>query len=382
MAVRVLFALGALGMLLFLAGVLHIPITALTAAIAALIAISVGQTFLSGQTKSADKNVCATLVMLIPIAVILIAAVRLPLHDYDGRAFWMLKAKGIAHDHSIDGPFFRGEQIEAPRNDYPLLMPLDASTVMLIGGTLDDRIPRFVFVLVYIAFVLMVAEELGGWGAALLAWIPIVTVAPEGGALSAYCDIALAAFVAAAFFELTRAANPWRFGAWVAFAVLTKREGLPLAIILLVAGAYVFRRRFATALIAPAVAIVALFVWRARIPQGDEENFFTEWPTLFAKLERLPSAIAGFAEHLVTKQWGVFWLAAFVTLAILAWQRRWRELMLPLFVIAAAFAVGVAAYTVTSWVQIDLINSSADRLLMHVVGPALWAMTRSKLPPP
>jgi hypothetical protein len=39
------------------------------------------------------------------------------------------------------------------------------------------------------------------------------------------------------------------------------------------------------------------------------------------------------------------------------------------FVIGGAFAVYLAVYTVTSWIQIDLINSSADRLLMHVVAP-------------
>jgi hypothetical protein len=48
-------------------------------------------------------------------------------------------------------------------------------------------------------------------------------------------------------------------------------------------------------------------------------------------------------------------------------------------VIGGAFAVYLAVYTVTSWIQIDLINSSADRLLMHIVAPALYAMSRTTL---
>jgi hypothetical protein len=200
---------------------------------------------------------------------------------------------------------------------------------------------------------------------------------PEGGAMSAYSDIALAAFVGGAFFELIRAQKPWRFGAWVAFVVLTKSEGLPLAIILLIVGAFVFRK--AAILIAPAIAIASLVVWRMRIPHGDEENLFALFPTLPQKLDRLPSAIAGFARHLVTPAWGLFWLAAFIAFAVLAWRREWRDLALCGFVIGGAFAVYLAVYTVTSWIQIDLLNSSADRLLMHVVAPALYAMSRTTL---
>ena len=310
--------------------------------------------------------------MSIPILVVTYAASVLPLNDYDGRTFWMLKAKGIAHDHSIDGPFFQGRQVEAPRNDYPILMPLDAAAVMLITGSLDDRLPRLIYVLVFVGFALMIREELGAWPAALFAWIPMFATVPEGGAISAYSDVALGAFTGGAFFELVRAKRPWHCGAWIAFAALTKSEGLLLAILLMIAGAVVFRWRV---LIPPSIAIAALIVWRMRIPRGDEENLFALFPTLPHKLDRLPPAIVGFARHLITPQWGLFWLAALIALIFVAR----RDFALSGFVIGGAFAVYLAVYTVTSWVQIDLINSSADRLLMHVVAPALYAMTRTTL---
>jgi hypothetical protein len=370
-AVRMLFAIGACGALLFVAGVLHIPI------IAPLALIAIAASLWFGGVPAPPPARVPTIVMSIPIVVLVLAAAILPLNDYDGRTFWMLKAKGIAHDHAIDGPFFRGEQVEAPRNDYPILMPLDAAAVMLISGSLDDRLPRFVYILAFIGFVLMVREELGAWPGALLAWIPMFAIVPEGGAMSAYSDVALAAFVGGAFFELIRAKKPWRFGVWVAFVALTKSEGLPLAIILLIAGAFVFRR--IAILIAPAIAIASLVVWRMRIPRGDEENLFALFPSLPQKLDRLPPAIIGFARHLVTPAWGLFWCAAFVALAVLASRRKWRDVALCGFVIGGAFAVYLAVYTVTSWIQIDLINSSADRLLMHVVAPALYAMSRTTL---
>jgi hypothetical protein len=443
-----LFALGVCGSLLFLAGVLHIPINALTAAVCVLIAIGVsyrtrrvpGDGSPAPGTRyplTTNHSQLASALTLLPLLFVLYAAAFIPLHDFDGRAFWLLKAKGIAHDHAISGPFFHDQQVTDPRNDYPLLMPLNGAVVFLLGRTYDDTAVRWLYMLTFIAFVLFVRARLGAWPAAILAWIPQFAVVNEGGALSAYNDIPLAAFVAAAYFEVEdgragalsgglayevgsepdrrlkgskaeRKTKPLtsgpfslsafqsfsgslRFGCWLAYCALTKNEGLPLAFILLVAGALVFRRRIAAALVPFGLAVAALFVWKRGIPHGGEEDLGALLPTLPHQLHRLPGAISGFAQHLVTPPWGLFWIAVF---AALAWQvlsasglrraasgrpeegtSRLRLLLAP-FVIGAAFALYIAVYTVTTWVQIDLINSSADRVLMHVVGPGLFALAR------
>lgn len=373
-----LFAIGACGTLLFFAGVLHVPITPVTAALAVLIAIALASRFAVRGARH-EKVAIADLVMIVPIVVVIFAAVIIPLNDYDGRAFWMLKAKGIAHDRSIDGPFFHHGEMDPPRNDYPLLVPLDGAAVMLIGRTFDDRVPRLLYIAVFVAFAWMVRDEFGGWAAALLVWIPAIGVMPDGGAMSAYCDVALAAFVCGAFIEMLRDASAWRFGAWVTFVLLTKREGLPLALVLLAAGAFVFRKRIVIAALMPAAAMVALAVWRGRVAPGDEENLFALATTLVAKLQRIPGAIFGLARHGVAPVWGLFWCAALVALAMLAVRRQWRDFALASLVIGGGLAVCIAAYTATNWPQADLINSSADRLLIHIVGPALYAMRRSTL---
>jgi hypothetical protein len=417
-----LFALGVCGSLLFLAGVLHIPINALTAAVCVLIALGVsyrarrmpgdGSRFPVSSTRYPDSlttnhsKLVSTLTLL-PLLFVVYAAAFIPLHDFDGRAFWLLKAKGIAHDHAISGPFFHDQQVTDPRNDYPLLMPLNGAVVFLLGRTYDDTAVRWLYVLTFIAFVLFVRTRLGAWPAAILAWIPQFAVVNEGGALSAYSDIPLAAFVAAAFFEVedgqscpstvpqetksSACRGPLRFGCWLAFCALTKNEGLPLAFILLIAGAFVFRRRITAALVPFGLAVAALFIWKRGIPHGGEEDLGALLPTLPQQLHRLPGAISGFAQHLVTPPWGLFWIAVLIALV---WQllsasglRRAASgrpeegtsrtgLLLAPFVIAAAFALYLAVYTVTTWVQIDLINSSADRLLMHLVGPGLVALAR------
>jgi hypothetical protein len=380
-----LFALGLCGTLLFLASVLHIPINALTAVACALTALAAGcWEALKGRGPRAEgresssaslgtrHSALGILLTAIPIAVVLYAALFIPLRDFDGRAFWLLKAKGIAQDHAIDGPFFHQQQVVDPRNDYPLLMPLDSAVVFLLGRTYDDTAVRWLHVITFIAFVLFIRERLGPWPAAILAWIPQFSVAGEGGALSAYNDIPLAAFVAAAFFELIDGKRPLRFGMWLAFAALTKNEGLALAIILLAAGVYVFRRRILPALTPLGVVVIALAVWKHRIPHGGEEDLAALLPTLPQQLHRLPGAVMGFTRHLIAPPWGLFWIAVLIALAWQAWK---EKVVLPAYVIAAAFALYIAVYSVTTWVQLDLINSSADRLLMHVVGPALFALS-------
>jgi hypothetical protein len=374
-----LVAFGLTGALLFLAGVLHVPITAVTAAASVVVAVAASILIVRKTLRARDAmpgTLAATLLTIIPIAVVIYAAAFIPVRDFDGRAFWLLKAKGIAHDHAIDGPFFHDHEVSDPRNDYPLLVPLDGAVVLLLGNTYDDTYVRWLHILTFIAFVAFVRARLGAWPAAVLAWIPQACVGAEGGALSAYNDIALGAFVAGAFFELEEE-QPWRFGMWLAFAVLTKNEGLPLALILVVAGAIALRRRVLPALVPLGLAVASLILWKHRIPHGVEEDLGALLPTFPQQLHRLPGAIAGLARHLVSPSWGLFWCAVALAFVAMAWRGSRRELVLPAYVIGAAFLLYVAVYTVTTWVQIDLINSSADRVLLHVVGPGLWVLARA-----
>jgi hypothetical protein len=380
-----LFALGTSGALLFLAAALHVPITAVTAAVAVIVAVIVATiATLRGKPSAAtsdDRSRLATILALIPLLAVIYTAAIVPLNDFDGRAFWLLKAKGIAHDGSIHGPFFHEGEVLDPRNNYPLLMPMNGAAILLLGRTYDDTLLRWLFVAIFAAILSLIHRRLGAWPAAVLAWVPQFCAAQEGGAVSAYNDIVLAAFVAAAFFELAfqvvEGERPWRFGCWLAFLALTKNEGLPLAFVLLVAGAFVFRRRLLPALVPLAIALVTLVTWRRNIPKGGDEDLAVLLPTLPQKLDRLPGALAGVGQHLVAPPWGLFWFAVAVAFVVLSLQRRRRELALSAAVIGGGLAFYIAAYTVTTWIQPDLINSSADRLLMHLAGPALFALSAS-----
>jgi hypothetical protein len=206
----------------------------------------------------------AALVCAIPFVAIFFVTAVVPLHDFDGRAFWLLKAKAIATEGRIDGPFFQGHTTYDPRRGYPLLVPLDAAAVMT-ATTLDDRQVRWIYLLALLALALHARRWIGWWAAALLPWIPQFAVTADGGATSAYNDVIVAAFAGCAFLELIGGESPLRFGLWLAFLVLTKNEGVPYALVLFAAGVFVFRRRIFVSAPSLIVAIATLFLWRSRI---------------------------------------------------------------------------------------------------------------------
>jgi hypothetical protein len=321
--------------------------------------------------------------MVIPLIAMSFAAAITPLNDFDGRAFWVLKAKGIAHERSIDGPFFHGGTLD-PRNQYPILIPLDGAVILSAANDLDDRQLRWLYLGLLAALALLIREGIGrvispsagAWCAAILVWIPQFAVTSEGGALSAYNDIAVAAFAAGAFFELidTESRNrEIRFGLWLAFLVLTKSEGLPFALVFLTIGAFIFRKRIITPAVITTIATTVLFVWRMRIPAGDEEDVFRLLPTIPEKLHRIGVALAAFPRHMfLLPRWGILWIAIIVA-AIIA-TRVDRAAWFAIAIIVSMLAIYAAVYVTTAWVPSELIAVTADRLLMHVIAPSLFLL--------
>jgi hypothetical protein len=372
-----LLGVGLVGAALFVGGVMGVPLAITLAVVLIAGVVGISQS-LSRRERGAEGGVrghaFATALTIIPLLVLTFIAAITPLTDFDGRAFWLLKAKALAHERTIDGPFFHNDVVFSPRNQYPLLIPLNAATIMSLARDSDDHQVRFLYLGIFAALAFHLRRRVGPWCAALFVWIPQFAISDAGGALTAYNDLAIAAFVACAFFELMDGERPLLFGLWLSFLALTKSEGLPLAIILGVIGVFTFRRRIVTALAPLAIAVVALVAWRSGIPPTDEEQFLSRLPLLPQHLDRVLPAIGGLLRHAIAPNvWGFFWIAAIVALTLLAVRREWR----PAAVVVSVAAMYVAAYAVSVWILNDLIDSSVDRLLMHVAGPALLAISAS-----
>jgi hypothetical protein len=332
-----------------------------------------------GYSRRSDVDV---LVVVLPVAAMLFAVSIIPQHDYDGTAFWMLKAKAIATEGAVDGPFFRGENTFSPRNQYPLLLPIDVALVMQISGGADDLAVRWLFPLILGSLALEMRRRfrlryppaVATLCAGLLVWTPQFALKPEGGAMSAYSDIALAAFIAMAFFELVDGTSSARLGFWTAAMVLTKSEGLPVALLLIVAGVWVFRFRIIAAAVPLIASAAALVVWRSRIEITDEGDLFGRTVSLLpSRIEDLLPALAELSSYaFVFRDWGAFWVITAGAAVVLMVRRQWRPLMLAGLVIIGGALLYSAVSAVSEWDRSELLRVTASRLLMHLAGPALY----------
>jgi hypothetical protein len=373
------------GVLLFALGVLRVPLALSTlAAIAAIsLVISLGL-----RNRHEEERIrwplLPSALMIAPLLVLMLQAAILPVTDYDGRAFWVLKGKAIAQERAIDGPFFEGRSARNLHSEYPLLVPLGEAVVFILGGDLDDRHVRPTFALLAIAFLLALRHRLASisgagaaaWIAAALAWIPQFVALPEGSAASAYADVPFAAFFGLAAARIAMPGESRRdLPLWLAAIVLTKNEGIAAAIAILAALALARLlhggRWPAAPFGAAAIATLLLSIWRARVPLEFDENYGAMMATLPERSDRVPEAAAALLRRaFVFDSWGLFWYAAVVAALIAITGKRWRIALIAIVAGAAQCAAYVATYAISPWILRDLAGSSGSRLLLHLIGCA------------
>ncbi|HEV7238863.1 MAG TPA: hypothetical protein VGQ36_06445 [Thermoanaerobaculia bacterium] len=344
--------------------------------------------FESGSVASALQKI----VFALPIAVLLFAAAVLPIRDYDGRVTWLPKARAIAIEQSTTGPFFQGERGLNLHNRYPLLLPLDAATTMVLSGDTRNEAARWLYVLIPIAlFVVLRVMLSSAWIAAAMPWLGVLT-AIEGGALAAYNDFALAAFLGMAVLyllaSLDQPAALRAVGLFAAFAVLTKNEGAMLALAILAAAVFVRRLKsigeWLWMLVPVAAAEGIVVYWRTLVPAAYDEQYEVLVSSLPASLDRVPAAMLAILRHAAdVSEWGGFWIAVAVAIVAVAVLDRSRRYVILLVTMALALAAYVVALSVTSWRIEDLAAVAVNRLLVHLLVPAacMLAMALRKTEP-
>lgn len=245
-----------------------------------------------------------------------------------------------------------------------MLRPLTGAWLRALGGD-----ARPLYVLLAPAMLLAARDVLTrrfgsawtSWCMAAVAWLPQIVVAPEGGATSAYSDLAVAAFFGMAV--ATRVGRGRRAigsaALWCACLILTKNEGLLLA-----AAVVMYKPRWQL-LVAPAMAFATLLAWQHSIPDAyDERNgaLMLELPRRLAMLDDATIAIGKRA--LDVRTWGVLWPIVLLGIVL---RRQPAAAVIPLLVVSAGY---VAALACTSWNIEELARVTAHRLLLHCVVPA------------
>jgi hypothetical protein len=391
LAVAFLYAVGSIGLLGQIAGALGIPLTLPTYGVLLLAALVV-VSFEKVPKREPQTPIAwaATMLTLLPIAVLILNTVTTPLSDYDGRVTWMLKAKAIAREHSITGPFFKGQTSRNAHSQYPLLMPVAAAGIFEVTGSDDDRVVRPLYSLIAIAFLIVLRaamQRVAGVSAAAVitaavAWLPQFAADNDGGMTSGYSDLPMIAFVSLALLTVSRESEvgsragdsrltahdlrlSWRFGLQLAFVACVKNEGVVLAIALFFLARFLWK-----SLLPVAITLAALAFWRAHIPLEYDENYPQLLRHLGAKVSNYPEAASALLSRmLVFRVWGAFWILA----AIGALIERKRLAVASVFVLF----VYITTYAVTNWTIAELAVSSAHRLLLHLVPFAAMLMAVS-----
>jgi hypothetical protein len=216
--------------------------------------------------------------------------------------------------------------------------------------------------------------------------LPMLSFAGEGGARSGYSDLPLACFYGAGLVLLLsrpRLPEGLAAGLLLAAALLTKNEGLPLALAALAVGAgSALRRRpwprailpAAAALLLVAAAFGLLHSWRSQIPNREDEAYLGRLSVRRLAADAVPHAriyLPLAVDRMLSRDdWGLFWPAALV-LAIAGARGLRRPPALRLALLAAApIAVGCLAYTVHPD-PAYLVKVTWNRMLLHAALPLL-----------
>ncbi len=327
--------------------------------------------------------VAGTAVMALQVAVAALGAIRAPFGSWDAWSFWELKARMFA----AGGPprdYFHDPVIVYTHPDYPLNLPLAEAALLRIPGPAGAYAAALLGVALFAALLLLFRHGLrrlygsatAALGTAILALVPALPLQAAGGD----ADVPVAAYAGAATLYLLlwwrkrRPIDAVLAGLLAGGAAWTKREGLPIAALVLLAfavgealargkpardrvGAVAFASLAAALVLAPWLLFVAL-----THPIGTD--FMPLTPSvLLSNMGRVPAIALRFAlETLVVGNWSLLWvvLAAVLVMASRRLSVQARGLLL---LLAAQLGIYGSVYLFSGWASYTLhIQASLDRL--------------------
>lgn len=311
---------------------------------------------------------------------------RLPLGD--GLDFWALKSQILFHQGTVcSEDFYSPGQIH-PHKDYPLLIPLLKVWIMFGLGEGSEAWARVVYLLLFISLAFLLychSKRIGGTLPALLFTALFCSTPRIGGHIpasvsSGYSDLPLSLFFTASALYLTYWLKEPRIpflaisGLFTTFAVHTKNEGVPFALLAMGAALLFGTIRYRWRGAIPALiysfwigaSAIPWFLYRSGLASLETNYVLLISPdNVLGNLDRIPSILFFFLREFIQVQhWGFLWI--FIGAAgILNLPRTVGKELLPLvFVLAGMAGTYTLVYVVCP--ESPLYYTTGARLLLQL----------------
>ncbi len=339
---------------------------------------------------------------IVQVAYSGLLAARAPFAAWDAWSFWALKARMFTSGGPPRG-YFHDSLTLYTHPDYPLNLPLAAAALFRIHGQIGVVLAALLgpacfgalLLLLYAGLTRLYGRATAALAVGALSFVPALPVQAASG----NADAPLAMYTGAAtlylllWWRLRRPADALLMGLLAGGAVWTKREGLPVAALLLAAyivgeflraresrragdnsrASKLARLRPIAGVIAASVVLPLPWLLFCLIARPLGRDFLPFTPSVFlAHADRLPHIVALFLlQMLDVANWGLLWLLLAVLLFVAA--RRLppygRGLLLLLL---GQLCLYIVSFVFSDWQPYTAhIQTSLDRLLAQAVSPAL-----------
>lgn len=315
----------------------------------------------------------------------------LPTFEIDAISIWGLKAKVLFAEPLYPRPaYFSDLSLSYSHLDYPLLVPALWAGAYATMGVADNGVGKVVLLLPLVATLAMLYGGLRrsldrSRASALTALaMALPAVAWYGG--RGLADTTLAMFVLAAALAMIDwqregdVRDALRAAMFGAFAAMTKLEGQPLAVTMVVLfAAIAFIRRDRKTISGAVFAVIVLgailmpwLIWSADLPRTHENYQSRLRPqAIIDGLSRLPALAS--AMWIEIRHWGYIAPIAMLVLSSAAGWRGWKSAQAGIVwtILLAQLMAYTAAFLVTPWDVTTLASMSVRRLLLHVAPLAM-----------
>ncbi|MBU0754170.1 MAG: glycosyltransferase family 39 protein [Planctomycetes bacterium] len=337
-----------------------------------------------------------------------------PPYQFDALTRWMFKTKVLCLDGTLFGPLSLDPGYQFTHQRYPPLVSYISTLPSLLGDTFDDRIASSIYPWYAVALVLTVFGALksrgsllrGALAAAWIAGLPLIafrdSAPPGSGAFSALADIPFTLFATCAALAALDGVERQRKGAFLeaglmlAFAMLTKNEGIPLtAVTVLAVLVFAQEKRFRKGVIVLVIPLVLYYLLWARVArtfpmaEADYVNRLN-MEALTQGLDRVIPVLQRILEEAFTfSNWDLIWPALLVLLVLSGRRALDRGGSLLLTIFTLQWGSYILAYTITAWTSpaaelysrngdpvYFLMETSLGRLFLHLTPIAVVLVLR------